>query len=91
MYFARKISCINNLMRKTNTIYLITIVIAILVIASLPLIKIPISISAPGVIRPQKENSKLISLVSGRVIESKIDHLFILIIIPNFLTDESIQ
>lgn len=73
MYFARKISCINNLMRKTNTIYLIAIVIAILVIASLPLIKIPISISAPGVIRPQKENSKLISLVSGRVIESKID------------------
>jgi len=60
-------------MKKTNIIYLILIAIIIIIIVSLPLIKIPISVSAPGVIRPQKENSKLISLVSGRVIESKIN------------------
>lgn len=61
-------------MKKTNFIYLILIVLIIVIIISLPLIKIPISVSAPGVIRPQNENSKLISLVSGRVIESKINH-----------------
>src|SRR5690606_26707621 len=60
-------------MKKTNIIYLILIAVIIIIIISLPLIKIPISVSAPGVIRPQKENSKLISLVSGRVIESKIN------------------
>lgn len=60
-------------MNKNNAIYLILISIVLTTIISLPLIKIPISVSAPGVIRPQKENSKLISLVSGRVIESKIN------------------
>ena len=60
-------------MKKTNIIYLILIAVIIITIISLPFIKIPISVSAPGVIRPQKENSKLISLVSGRVIESKIN------------------
>ncbi len=59
-------------MNKTNIIYLILVSIIIINIISLPLIKVPISVSAPGVIRPQKENSKLISLVSGRVIESRI-------------------
>lgn len=59
-------------MKKTNIIYLILIFIIIIIIVSLPLIKVPISVSAPGVIRPQTENSKLISIVSGRVIESRI-------------------
>lgn len=61
-------------MKKTNIIYLILITLIIIIVISLPLIKIPISVSAPGIIRPQNENSKLISLVSGRVIESKINH-----------------
>lgn len=59
-------------MRKTNVIYLILIVIVLIIIISLPLIRVPISVSAPGVIKSQTENSKLISLVSGRVVESRV-------------------
>lgn len=59
-------------MRKTNIIYILLLLAVIGTLAILPFIRIPISISAPGVVRPQTENTKIISLVSGRVIDSYI-------------------
>jgi len=61
-------------MQTNNKIYIILIIGIFIALASLPLIKIPISVSASGIIRPQTENSKLTSLVNGRVVESKISH-----------------
>ncbi|KKX51829.1 MULTISPECIES: HlyD family secretion protein [unclassified Sphingobacterium] len=59
-------------MRKTNIIYILLLIAIVCTLTALPFIQVPISISAPGVIRPQTENSKIISLVSGRVVESRI-------------------
>ncbi len=60
------------IMRKTNIIYILLLIAIVCTLTALPFIQVPISISAPGVIRPQTENSKIISLVSGRVVESRI-------------------
>lgn len=59
-------------MRKTNIIYILLLLAVIVILVILPFVSIPISVSAPGVIRPQTENTKIISLVSGRVVESYI-------------------
>lgn len=57
-------------MRKTTVIYQCLLVGVVLFLTTLPLIKIPISVSARGTIRPNQENTKIISLVSGRIIRS---------------------
>lgn len=59
-------------MRKTNIIYILLLIAIVSTLIALPFVHVPISISASGVIRPQTENSKIISLVSGRVVDSRI-------------------
>ncbi|WP_164112805.1 MULTISPECIES: HlyD family secretion protein [Sphingobacterium] len=57
-------------MRKTIIIYQILLLGIALAVVALPLIKVPISVSARGTVRPNQENTKIISLVSGRIIKS---------------------
>ncbi|AIM38466.1 hypothetical protein KO02_18540 [Sphingobacterium sp. ML3W] len=59
-------------MHKTNIIYILLLIAVAVTLAVLPFVRIPISISAPGIIRPQTENTKIISLVSGRIVDSQI-------------------
>ncbi|WDF69483.1 HlyD family efflux transporter periplasmic adaptor subunit [Sphingobacterium oryzagri] len=59
-------------MRKTKIIYTSLTIAIIVIIFSLPFIKIPISVSATGIVRPVEENTKVISLVSGRIISSRL-------------------
>lgn len=54
-------------------IYRVILFLVIVFLFSLPLIKIPISASAIGVIRSSKENTKLISVVNGRVVFNKLE------------------
>lgn len=57
-------------MRKTKIIYLGILALIIAVLVALPIITIPISVSARGMVRPHQENISLTSLVSGRVTKS---------------------
>jgi len=59
-------------MKRTNIIYVLLILAVITAVILLPIIKVPISISAQGVIRPKMENAKILSLVSGRIIDNRI-------------------
>lgn len=59
-------------MKRTNIIYLLLILAIVIGVISLPFIKVPISISAQGIVRPAMENTKLLSLVSGRIIDNRI-------------------
>lgn len=59
-------------MKRTNIIYLLLILAIIIGVISLPFIKVPISISAQGIVRPAMENTKLLSLVSGRIVDNRI-------------------
>ncbi|WPC12919.1 HlyD family secretion protein [Riemerella anatipestifer] len=56
-----------------KTIYLSVLFLIIGVIISLPIVTVPISSSARGVIRSQTENTKIVSVVGGRVIENKLE------------------
>jgi len=59
-------------MKRTNIIYVLLILAVITAVILLPIIKVPISISAQGVVRPKMENAKILSLVSGRIIDNRI-------------------
>lgn len=57
---------------RRNIIYISVLVMLICAIAALPLIKIPISTSSRGIVRPVSENTKIVSVVSGRVVKSNL-------------------
>lgn len=57
-------------MKQTTIIYQCLLIGIITLFTALPLVKVPISISARGSIRSDQENTKIISLVSGRIIKS---------------------
>lgn len=57
-------------MRKTTLIYQAVLLGMILLLVALPLIKVPISVSARGTIRPNQEDTKIMSSVSGRIVMS---------------------
>ena len=56
-----------------NLIYLGTVLLIIIFLAILPIIKVPISSSSKGVVRSVNENTKLNSVVNGRIIETKLE------------------
>ena len=56
-----------------NIIYFSFLFITILFLFSLPLINLPISSSSRGVVRSVQENTQLTAVVSGRVIETKLE------------------
>ena len=53
-------------------IYTSIIVFFLISICTLPIISLPISASSRGIIRSQTENAKIVSVVGGRVIETKL-------------------
>jgi len=55
---------------ETTIIYQSLLIGIILLLVALPLVKVPVSVSARGTVRPIQENTKVISLVSGRVVMS---------------------
>ncbi|MGB4448306.1 MAG: hypothetical protein WBI92_09730 [Cloacibacterium sp.] len=55
----------------SKTIYLTILVMVIAILVTLPVVFIPISSSSRGVIRSVQENTHLMAVVSGRVIETK--------------------
>ncbi|TDS16075.1 HlyD family secretion protein [Sphingobacterium paludis] len=59
-------------MIKTTIIYNCIAVSLVGIILALPFISVPISVSAPGKVRPVHENSRIISLVGGRIVKSYI-------------------
>ena len=56
-----------------NKIYLGVLIFIIGVLVALPLVKIPISTSARGVVRSAQENIPITVMVGGRVIKSKLE------------------
>ena len=56
-----------------KTIYLTILLLVTIFLISLPFIFIPISSSSRGVIRSVQENTQLTAVVSGRVIETKLE------------------
>ncbi|UIR56373.1 HlyD family secretion protein [Sphingobacterium sp. SRCM116780] len=59
-------------MGKSKIIYLILLLLILVGLFCLPLVKIPISVSAKGIIRPIEENSKVSLAVGGRVLNANI-------------------
>ena len=57
----------------SKTIYLTILAMVIAIFISLPLIFVPVSSSSRGVIRSVQENTQLAAVVSGRVIETKLE------------------
>ena len=57
----------------SKTIYLTILILVTIFLLSLPLINLPISSSSRGVIRSVQENTQLTAVVSGRVIETKLE------------------
>jgi multidrug resistance efflux pump len=57
----------------SKTIYLTILLMVIVILFSLPLIKIPISSSSRGVIRSVQENTGLSAVVSGKIIKSNLE------------------
>ena len=53
-----------------HPIYLSLLLLLTAVLISLPLIKVPISVSARGVIRPLQEDTELTAPVSGRIVRN---------------------
>lgn len=58
---------------KKRIIYLTILLMVILFFISLPIIEIPISSSSRGLIRSVQENTKVSSVVSGKVVYSKLE------------------
>ncbi|WP_300689365.1 HlyD family efflux transporter periplasmic adaptor subunit [Chryseobacterium sp.] len=56
-----------------NFTYLGVLLLVILILASLPIINVPISSSSKGVVRSITENTKLNSVVNGRVIKTQLE------------------
>lgn len=56
-----------------NNIYNIILTIIICIFISLPLIRIPISTSARGIVRDSQENVSISAMVSGRVIKNYLE------------------
>ncbi len=56
-----------------NTLYLGILTLIAVILLSLPFTKLPISSSSRGVVRSVQENTQLTSVVSGRVIETKLE------------------
>ena len=56
-----------------KTIYLTILVLVIVTLISLPIIHLPISSSSRGVVRSVQENTQLTAVVSGKVIETKLE------------------
>ncbi|GIM52123.1 hypothetical protein CAPN004_11530 [Capnocytophaga cynodegmi] len=54
-------------------IYIGCLVLVLTFLVCLPLVKVPISASAVGVIRSSTENTKIISMVSGRVVSNRLE------------------
>lgn len=63
----------NTHLTKTAIIYNSLLLAIIAVFVALPLVKVPITISARGTIRPVQEDNKILSVVSGRIIYSCLD------------------
>lgn len=57
----------------SKPIYLTILTMVIAIIMSLPLISVPILSSSRGVVRSVQENTQLTAVVSGRVIETKLE------------------
>lgn len=57
----------------TKSVYLSIITLVITIFISLPLIKIPISSSSRGLVRSVQENTQVSSVVSGKVVYSKLE------------------
>lgn len=57
---------------KTRIIYLGVLIFIVLILFLLPIVRVPISVSSRGIIRPEQENTKVVSLVSGKVVKSKL-------------------
>lgn len=57
----------------SKTIYLTILVMVIVILVTLPIIHLPISSSSRGVVRSVQENTQLTAVVSGRVIETKLE------------------
>ncbi|MDV2449329.1 secretion protein HlyD, partial [Elizabethkingia anophelis] len=55
-----------------NTIYKLIILLIFILLASLPIIKIPISSSSQGTLRPIEENTKLNAVVNGKVVKTSL-------------------
>ena len=56
-----------------NTIYLGLIFFVSVTLFLLPIVQLPISSSSRGVVRSVQENTQLTAVVSGRVIETKLE------------------
>ena len=56
-----------------KTIYLTILTLVIVTLFLLPIIHLPISSSSRGVVRSVQENTQLTAVVSGRVIETKLE------------------
>lgn len=54
-----------NLQTKTKSIYIVVVLAIFVAFISLPFIKIHLSVSAPGIIRPNEENTNISSIKSG--------------------------
>ena len=57
-----------------KSIYLVITLFVILIIGILPLTNLPVSTSSRGVIRSQTENTKIVSVVGGRVITNNLEN-----------------
>ena len=57
----------------SKTIYLTILALVTAILVTLPIVFIPISSSSRGVIRSVQENTQLTAVVSGRVIETKLE------------------
>ena len=57
----------------SKTIYLTILALVTAILVTLPIVFIPISSSSRGVIRSMQENTQLTAVVSGRVIETKLE------------------
>jgi len=59
-------------MKKTTIIYQCLLIGFMLLLVALPLVKVPISVSARGTVRPVQEDTKIVSLVGGRIVRSSL-------------------
>ena len=66
LYFQRK--------QKTFNLYLFVLCLLVLIAVSLPYVHVDISTQQRGIVKSLYENTTVVSLISGRVIENKILH-----------------
>lgn len=56
-----------------KSIYIGILILVIILLCTLPIIKVPISSSSRGVIRSVQENTKISAIISGKIIYSKLE------------------